>query len=87
MVKTFLIGRTQTIILECQSSEEFAVTSGVTQGSVLVPCFAVLSENIQSQIRLFADDTAVYLAVVKQNNPKLQDDLDQRAMVHGIQPK
>ena len=37
-----------------------------------------LPENIQSQVRLFADDTAVYLAVGKQNNPQqLQDDLDQ----------
>ena len=37
-----------------------------------------LPENIQSQVRLFADDSAVYLAVGKQNNPqKLQDDLDQ----------
>ena len=37
-----------------------------------------LPENIQSQVCLFADDTAVFLAVGKQNYPQqLQDDLDQ----------
>ena len=37
-----------------------------------------MPENIQSHVRLFADDTAVYLAVGKQYNPQqLQDDLDQ----------
>ena len=37
-----------------------------------------MPENVQSQVRLFADDTAIYLAVGKLNNPQqLQDDLNQ----------
>ena len=37
-----------------------------------------LTEDIQSQVRLFADDTAVYLTLDKQNCPQqLQDDLNQ----------
>ena len=82
-IQSFLIGRTQTVILEGQNSDELTVTSGVPQGSVLGPILFLLyindlPENVQSQVRLFADDTAIYLAVGKQNNPQqLQDDLDQ----------
>ena len=81
-IQSFLIGRTQTVILEGQISEELTVTSGVPQWSVLGPILFLLyindlPENIQSQVRLFAVDTAVYLVVGKQNNPQqLQDDLD-----------
>ena len=81
-IQSFLIGRTQTVILEGQSSE-LTITMGVPQGSVLGSILFLLHindlpENIQSQIRLFADDTAVYLAVGKQNNPQqFQGDLDQ----------
>ena len=82
-IQSFLIGRTQTVILEGQNSDELTVTSGVPQGSVLGPILFLLyindlPENVQSQVRLFADDTAIYLAVGKQNNPQQsQDDLDQ----------
>ena len=82
-IQSFLIGRNQTVILEGQNSDELKVTSGVPQGSVLGPILFLLyindlPENVQSKVRLFADDTAIYLAVGKQNNPQqLQDDLDQ----------
>ena len=61
----FLIGRTQTVVLDGESSDEVPVTSGVPQGSVLGPLLFLLyindlPENIQSQVRLFADDMAVY---------------------------
>ena len=81
-IQSFLIGRTQTVVLGGESSEEVKVTSGVPQGSVLGPLLFLLyindlPENIQSQVRLFADDTAVYLTVTNmQDSQVLQSDLE-----------
>ena len=80
--RSFLIGHTQTVVLDGESSEEVKVTSGVPQGSVLGPLLFLLyindlPENIQSQVRLFADDTAVYLTVTNmQDSQVLQSDLE-----------
>lgn len=81
-ISSFLGGRTQAVVLEGECSSEVPVTSGVPQGSVLGPLLFLLyindlPENIQSQVRLFADDTAVYLTVNNQNDSSiLQNDLD-----------
>ena len=81
-IQSFLIGRTQTVVLDGESSNEVPVTSGVPQGSVLGPLLFLLyindlPENIQSQVRLFADDTAVYLTVSNlQDSQVLQSDLE-----------
>ena len=81
-IKAFLNGRSQTVVLEGESSKEVPVTSGVPQGSVLGPLLFLLyindlPENIKSKVRLFADDTAVYLTVSSVHDSQiLQSDLD-----------
>ena len=81
-ISSFLGGRTQAVVLEGECSAEVPVTSGVPQGSVLGPLLFLLyindlPEHIQSQVRLFADDTAVYLTVTNTNDSNiLQSDLD-----------
>ena len=81
-IKSFLVGRSQKVVLDGVTSSEVPVTSGVPQGSVLGPLLFLLYINdlpdtVTSQVRLFADDTAIYLAVnSKQDCHTLQQDLD-----------
>ena len=74
--------RVQCVVLDGEASSELSVSSGVTQGSVLGPILFLLyindlPDHIHSQARLFADDTAVYLAVQGQeDSATLQNDLN-----------
>ena len=81
-IEYFLIGRSQTVVLNGNNSDELPVSSGVPQGSVVGPILLLLYMNdlldtLQSQVRLFADETAVYLAVEGQaDSKKLQKDFN-----------
>ena len=81
-IKAFLTGRSQTVVLEGESSPEIPVNSGVPHGSVLGPLLILLyindlPENIHSQVRLFADNTAIYITINNHSDSDtLQQDLD-----------
>ena len=82
-IKDFLTDRTQTVILEGETSNKTPVTSGVPQGTVLGPILFLifindLAEYIQhSTLRLFADDSIIYKQIKnKEDAIKLQQDLD-----------
>ena len=84
-IRGFLSGRTQEVVVEGQHSDRVPVTSGVPQGSVLGPCLFLhyineLPEGIGSTVRLFADDTVMYLTIDNQTDShRLQADLDNLA--------
>ena len=67
-IKGFLDNRKQAVAINGMNSEKIPVSSGVPQGSVLGPilvlaCINDLPEQVKSRVRLFADDTALYLAI------------------------
>ena len=62
---SFLSNRTQQVVVSGTQSLSCSVLSGVPQGSVLGPVLFLLYINditseIQSQVRLFADDCLIY---------------------------
>ena len=81
-VRAFLGSRSQRVVIEGEESESIPVTSGVPQGSVLGPILFLiyindLPDEVCSQVRLFADDTALYLTMESEDSgPTLQSDLD-----------
>ena len=74
----FLAQRTQIVVIDGYRSTAKPVTSGVPQGSVvgLVLFLVYINDmlaDINSEVRLFADDTVIYN--LAENNTKLRDDL------------
>jgi hypothetical protein len=80
-IKAFLESRTQAVVLENKYSDKVDVTSGVPQGSVLGPVLFLIyindiTDNMQSTIRLFADDCTIYRPINNKNDQQiLQSDL------------
>ena len=72
----------QTVVMDNAKFTTVPVTSGVPQGSVLGPILFLIYINdfpdkTRSKVRLFADDTTIYLAVSSLENAQiLQQDLD-----------
>ena len=82
-IGSFLSGRSQKVVLEGKSSSSAPMLSGVTQGSVLDPVLFLIYINdlpeyvSNSTVRLFADDTLLYLTIhISSDCTKLQDDLN-----------
>ena len=79
-IQAFLGSRSQRV--EDEESESMPVTSGVSQDSVLGPIlFHIyindLPDEVCSHVRLFADDTALYLTMESEDDGStLQSDLD-----------
>ena len=85
-IRAFLGNRSQTVVIEGKESGSVPVSSGVPQGSVLGPILFLvfindLPENLSSQVRLFANDTAVYLTIGGlDDGTVLQNDLDKLSL-------
>ena len=81
-IREFLSNRRQVVVVEGEKSYEAEVKSRVPQGSVLGPSLFLfyindIEDNMESTVRLFADDTIVYLAVSStQDAETLQNDLN-----------
>ena len=66
----FLRSRFQWVVIDGEELESLPVTSGFPQGSVLSPILFLIYINYLpnkacSQVRLFADDTALYLTTLQ----------------------
>ena len=97
-VKDFLNSCSQAVVLNTVKSDKIAVSSGVPQGSVLGPILFLiyindLPDQVKFRVRLFADDTAIYLAITccsKGRSINLQNDLHTlvmgKKMGHELQP-
>ena len=72
LIQSFLTNKFQRALLNGQNSEWLAVKGGVLQRSILGPLFFLiylndLPENIESTVKLFADDTSLF-SVAHDNN-------------------
>ena len=64
----YLQNRSQAVVIKGHKSNYLTITAGVPQGSVLGPLLFLiyindLTNNINSKIKLFADDTSMYLSL------------------------
>jgi hypothetical protein len=80
-IREFLLGRTQRVRVGGKLTEEVRVKSGVPQGSILGPLLFLayindIWRNIESAIRLFADDCVSYRKISNEEDREiLQKDM------------
>ena len=81
-IQAFLSGKSQSLVLNSSKSKSIPVLSGVPQGSVLGPAlFLVYINDLpqyvrHSTVRLFADDTLLYVTIANERDcQKMQEDL------------
>jgi hypothetical protein len=72
-LESWLATREQKVLVDGEESRSVKVKSGVPQGTVLEPLMFLLyindiGENIGSSVRLFADDSLIYMAVSSRND-------------------
>ena len=81
-IREFLVDRSQRVRVGKHYSEEVRVKLGESQGSVLDPLLFLayvndIWRNIESRIRLYADDCVIYRKILNVKNvEKLQTDLN-----------
>ena len=84
-IENFLHNRSQRVVCNGEASEWAPVLSGVPQGSVIGPLLFLiyindLPDEVKATVRLFADDTMMYMTVSSENDANtLQHDLDKLA--------
>ena len=87
ILKSFLSNRFQRVVLNSQCSSWSSVLAGVPQGSILGPLFFLiyindLPENLQSTVKLFADDASLFSTVYKPNISANQVESDLKKISH-----
>ena len=82
LIESFLCDRFQRVVLNGQNSKWEKISAGVPQGSILGPLLFLIyindiSENLESNVKLFADDTSIFSVVFDPNSSarKLNNDL------------
>ena len=82
-IRSFLEGRSQSVVVDGETSDAAAVKSGVPQGFVLGPLLFLifindLAEHTSSTVRLFAADCVMYRQFANVYDCKVfQEDLNQ----------
>ena len=72
LIESFLCNRLQRVVLNGQNSKWEKIAAGVPQGSILGPLLFLIyindiSDNLESNVKLFADDTSIFSVVLDPN--------------------